>query len=119
MSENGVSPAAPRQGLRAGSPDTGPDPATSSGPDAGPGAEPDPGPDAAAATSSVAPDLPPPGVPRVRLIAIGDEILSGRREDQHFAKLIQLLQARGMRLNAAEFISDDEDEITACLRRSF
>lgn len=58
-------------------------------------------------------------VPRVRLIAIGDEILSGRRQDQHFTKLIELLQARGMRLHAAEFISDDEDDIVACLRRSF
>ncbi len=58
-------------------------------------------------------------VPRVRLIAVGDEILSGRREDKHFSKLIELLQVRGMRLNAAEFISDDEDEITACLSRSF
>ncbi|MGB6240904.1 MAG: molybdopterin-binding protein [Castellaniella sp.] len=57
--------------------------------------------------------------PRVRLIAIGDEILSGRRQDKHFATLIDLLQARGMRLQAAEFISDDEDDITACLRRSF
>ncbi|MGB6007451.1 competence/damage-inducible protein A [Castellaniella sp.] len=58
-------------------------------------------------------------VPSVRLIAIGDEILSGRRQDKHFATLIELLQARGMRLKAAEFISDDEDDITACLRRSF
>ncbi|MFA5665327.1 competence/damage-inducible protein A [Castellaniella sp.] len=57
--------------------------------------------------------------PHVRLIAIGDEILSGRRQDQHFSKLIELLQKRGMRLHAAEFISDDEDDITACLQRSF
>ncbi|WP_323016695.1 competence/damage-inducible protein A [Castellaniella sp.] len=57
--------------------------------------------------------------PRVRLIAIGDEILSGRRQDKHFSTLIDLLQARGMRLQAAEFISDDEDDITTCLQRSF
>lgn len=57
--------------------------------------------------------------PRVRLIAIGDEILSGRRQDKHFATLIDLLQTRGMRLHAAEFISDDEDDIVACLQRSF
>lgn len=57
--------------------------------------------------------------PHIRLIAIGDEILSGRRQDQHFSKLIELLQQRGMRLHAAEFISDDEDEITQCLQRSF
>jgi molybdopterin-biosynthesis enzyme MoeA-like protein len=61
----------------------------------------------------------PRRAPRVRLIAIGDEILSGRRQDKHFSTLINLLQERGMQLNAAEFISDDEDEITACLQRSF
>lgn len=57
--------------------------------------------------------------PKIRLIAIGDEILSGRRQDKHFPKLIQLLSARGLLLTAAEFISDDEDEITHCLKRSF
>ena len=58
-------------------------------------------------------------VPHVRLIAIGDEILSGRRQDKHFSKLIELLQARGLKLRGAEFISDDEDDIVACLIRSF
>lgn len=58
-------------------------------------------------------------VPKVRLIAIGDEILSGRRQDKHFAKIIELLQERGMRLHAAEFISDDFDDIVQCLKRSF
>lgn len=57
--------------------------------------------------------------PKVRLIAIGDEILSGRRQDKHFSKLIELLAERGMQLSAAEFISDDQDEIAACLVRSF
>jgi molybdopterin-biosynthesis enzyme MoeA-like protein len=61
----------------------------------------------------------PQAPPRVRLIAIGDEILSGRRQDKHFARLIELLQERGLRLHAAEFISDDEDDIVECLRRSF
>lgn len=58
-------------------------------------------------------------VPHVRLIAIGDEILSGRRQDKHFSRLIELLQERGMKLRAAEFISDDEDDIVECLIRSF
>lgn len=68
---------------------------------------------------SLPPDVAARPLPRVRLIAIGDEILSGRRQDKHFAKLIELLHARGMRLQAAEFISDDEDDIVACLQRSF
>lgn len=58
-------------------------------------------------------------VPVIRLIAIGDELLSGRRQDKHFSKLIELLSARGLSLSAAEFISDDEDDITRCLTRSF
>lgn len=57
--------------------------------------------------------------PKIRLIIIGDEILSGRRQDKHMAQLIQLLAARGMQLNAVEIISDDQDEIAAVLQRSF
>src|SRR5690606_37163574 len=45
--------------------------------------------------------------------------LSGRRQDKHFSRLIELLQERGLRLHAAEFISDDEDDIVECLSRSF
>jgi len=53
------------------------------------------------------------------ILVIGDEILSGRRQDKHFSRLIELLQERGLRLHAAEFISDDEDDIVECLGRSF
>ncbi|MER1967819.1 molybdopterin-binding protein [Castellaniella sp. GW247-6E4] len=60
-----------------------------------------------------------PQPPKIRLIAIGDEILSGRRQDKHLSTLIALLSARGLSLDAAEFISDDEDDIAACLARSF
>lgn len=56
---------------------------------------------------------------RVRLIAIGDEILSGRRQDKHFSKLIELLSQRGMQLSGAEFVGDGRDEIAAVLVRSF
>src|SRR5690606_1358623 len=55
----------------------------------------------------------------VRLIIIGDEILSGRRQDKHMPKLIELLSQRGMHLAGAEFISDDRDTIAATLERSF
>lgn len=57
--------------------------------------------------------------PRVRLIVIGDEILSGRRQDKHFAKIIELLGQRGMQLAGAEIVSDDQADIVAVLRRSF
>lgn len=60
------------------------------------------------------------GVPRqIRLIVIGDEILSGRRQDKHMPKLIELLAQRGLQLARAEFISDEQDDIAATLEQSF
>ncbi|HLU79947.1 MAG TPA: molybdopterin-binding protein [Burkholderiaceae bacterium] len=58
-------------------------------------------------------------MPRIRLILVGDEILSGRRQDKHMAHLIQLLAERGMQLNRVEIVSDAQDEIAAVLERSF
>lgn len=55
----------------------------------------------------------------IRLIVIGDEILSGRRQDKHFSKLIELLSQRGMQLGGAQFVSDDRASIAAVLERSF
>jgi molybdopterin-biosynthesis enzyme MoeA-like protein len=53
------------------------------------------------------------------LIIIGDEILSGKRTDRHFSKLLELLSARGLRLEWVEYIGDDPDRITATLERTF
>jgi molybdopterin-biosynthesis enzyme MoeA-like protein len=52
------------------------------------------------------------------LIIIGDEILSGKRADQHFSKVVSLLAARGLQLGWAEFIGDDPVRITATLQRT-
>lgn len=52
-------------------------------------------------------------------IIIGDEILSGRRTDKHFAKVIELLSARGMALDWARYLGDDRGRLTMTLRRSF
>lgn len=52
------------------------------------------------------------------LIIIGDEILSGRRVDQHFPKVVQLLGERGLQLGWAEYLGDDPARITATLRRT-
>ncbi|GMG90389.1 molybdopterin-binding protein [Cupriavidus metallidurans] len=52
------------------------------------------------------------------LIVIGDEILSGRREDKHMRRAIELLGARGLALDWAEYIGDDRERITATLRRT-
>lgn len=56
---------------------------------------------------------------RIRLIIIGDEILSGRRQDKHFSKVVELLGQRGMQLAGAEIVSDDHADIVAALKRSF
>ncbi len=49
---------------------------------------------------------------------IGDEILSGKREDKHLSQAIQILKARGLSLTWAEYLTDDPARITASLKRS-
>ncbi|MBI5258455.1 MAG: competence/damage-inducible protein A [Burkholderiales bacterium] len=53
------------------------------------------------------------------LIVIGDEILSGKRQDKHMAKVIELLGARGLQLAWARYVGDRRDHITAALRDAF
>ncbi|MEO7339129.1 MAG: molybdopterin-binding protein [Caldimonas sp.] len=53
------------------------------------------------------------------LIIIGDEILSGKREDKHLPKVIQLLGARGLGLGWARYVGDDPARITADLKDAF
>lgn len=55
----------------------------------------------------------------IGVIIIGDEILSGRRVDQHLSKLIELLSARGLALSWAEYVGDEPARITATLARTF
>ncbi len=55
----------------------------------------------------------------IGLIIIGDEILSGKRTDQHFPKVVQLLAARGLQLGWAEYVGDDPARIVATLKRTF
>jgi molybdopterin-biosynthesis enzyme MoeA-like protein len=53
------------------------------------------------------------------LIIIGDEILSGKRADKHLPKTIELLAARGLQLDYADYVGDSPDRITASLKRAF
>ncbi|MDP1976687.1 molybdopterin-binding protein [Undibacterium sp.] len=55
----------------------------------------------------------------IGLIIVGDEILSGKREDKHMTKVIALLKARGMQLDWVEYIGDNRERITSTLMRSF
>ncbi len=52
-------------------------------------------------------------------IIIGDEILTGKRQDQHMARLIGLLAERGLELTFCEYIGDVPSRITATLRRTY
>jgi molybdopterin-biosynthesis enzyme MoeA-like protein len=51
-------------------------------------------------------------------IIIGDEIIRGKRQDKHFARLIEILAARGLKLDWCEYLGDRPELITATLRRS-
>ena len=66
-----------------------------------------------------APSSPPSVGPRFGLIIIGDEILSGKRADKHLPKVIELLKARGLALDYADYVGDSPERITATLKRAF
>ncbi|HNE00836.1 MAG TPA: molybdopterin-binding protein, partial [Plasticicumulans sp.] len=51
-------------------------------------------------------------------IIIGDEILSGKRQDKHFAKIAEMLGARGLRLSWVEYLGDDRERLTETFRRT-
>jgi molybdopterin-biosynthesis enzyme MoeA-like protein len=53
------------------------------------------------------------------LIIIGDEILSGKRQDGHFAKARELLAARGLQLAWVQYLGDDRARCQAFLQQSF
>jgi molybdopterin-biosynthesis enzyme MoeA-like protein len=53
------------------------------------------------------------------LYIIGDEILSGKRQDKHFSKVQQLLAARGMQLQWVQYLGDDPQVLQRALRASF
>ena len=51
-------------------------------------------------------------------IIIGDEILSGKRQDKHFTKIAEMLGARGLRLSWVEYLGDDRARLTETFRRT-
>ena len=55
----------------------------------------------------------------IGLVIVGDEILSGKRQDKHLAKVIELLAARGLVLSWARYVGDDRPRITADLKHAF
>ncbi len=53
------------------------------------------------------------------LIIVGDEILSGKRADKHFPRVVEMLRGRGLQLSWAHYLGDDRAHLTSVLRRSF
>ena len=49
---------------------------------------------------------------------IGDEILSGKRQDAHLSEVIALLSARGLQLSWASYLGDIPEQITSSLKAS-
>ena len=68
---------------------------------------------------NVAIDVPQLLNRRFGLIVIGDEILSGRRQDKHMNTLIELLNERGLSLSWVRYVADNPDQITATLVDGF
>lgn len=55
------------------------------------------------------------GLLKIGLLIIGDEILSGKRQDRHFSKAIEITRARGLSVSWSMYLSDDPQMITDVL----
>jgi molybdopterin-biosynthesis enzyme MoeA-like protein len=52
-------------------------------------------------------------------IVIGDEILSGKRQDKHMPKMIELLGVRGLELGWCAYLGDEPQLISETLKRTY
>jgi molybdopterin-biosynthesis enzyme MoeA-like protein len=52
------------------------------------------------------------------LFIIGDEILSGKRQDRHFARVREILAARGLGLAWVNYLGDDRQRLAQAFRHS-
>ncbi len=55
---------------------------------------------------------------QIGIYIIGDEILSGKRQDAHLNFVIQALKSRGLQLAWAHYLGDIPEQITALLKAS-
>lgn len=56
---------------------------------------------------------------KIGLIIIGDEVLSGKRQDRHLAQANTLLQPRGLQVSWVRILGDESGFLTQALRESF
>lgn len=55
----------------------------------------------------------------INLIIIGDEILSGKRQDKHLQQAVSLLKPRGLSVSLVSMVSDDAELLVSTLKQSF
>jgi molybdopterin-biosynthesis enzyme MoeA-like protein len=58
-------------------------------------------------------------VPSFGLVIVGDEILSGKRSDKHFGKVVTSLGERGLCLCWAQYQPDDRARLVSAFRQTF
>jgi molybdopterin-biosynthesis enzyme MoeA-like protein len=58
-------------------------------------------------------------LPKIGLLVVGDEILSGLRQDKHVAAVIERLAQRGLSLSWVSIVGDDRAFLVETLKRSF
>jgi molybdopterin-biosynthesis enzyme MoeA-like protein len=56
-------------------------------------------------------------MPRIGIVIIGDEILTGRRQDKHLAHVIEVFRPRGLALSWAQYLGDDAEVLVRQLRQ--
>lgn len=56
---------------------------------------------------------------KIGLIIIGDEIISGKRQDKHLVQANALLHPRGLQINWVKLLGDEPEFLTQTLRESF
>ncbi|APZ42197.1 competence/damage-inducible protein A [Acidihalobacter ferrooxydans] len=55
----------------------------------------------------------------IGLVLIGDELLSGKRQDKHFAHMREVLAARGLDIAWVRIVGDERERLTRTLRETF
>lgn len=69
-------------------------------------------------TTSDAPPQPESGL-SIGIFILGDEILSGKREDRHFTKAREILSTRGLGLSWVQYLGDDRQRCVSAFQQSF
>lgn len=58
-------------------------------------------------------------LPQIGLVIVGDEILSGLRQDKHLPAVIERLQSRGLGLSWVQIVGDDRKWLVDTYKRTF